>query len=302
MTLCHHLALRTQGKAPHMPVDAIVLVLIASVVHAGWNVLLHDAPDREASMAVAGLVTGIAMIPLMIIWPPWQAWPFVLLSGAAHSAYALFLAAAYRRGMLSVSYPVARGSAPLLVTLGGWILLSQEPGLTAIFGAVLLGSGLIIITQTGRRTHQGAAVAFALLTGVAIASYQIIDARAVQDVDPPGYLGAMFLVQGVLITFWLRISRGAASPTSSHAGLPRISSTWLAHLDGSWKTGTLIAIGSTSAYLLVVFALQLADAGRVATLREVSILLGMAISRQTFDRASWIGASLVVAGVILAAF
>lgn len=285
-----------------MPLDAIALVLIASIIHAGWNVLLHETPDREAAMAVNGLVTGIVMLPLVVIWPPWQVWPLIVLSGVAQSAYALFLASAYRMGMLGVSYPIARGTAPLLVTLGGWLLLSQQPSSFSILGAALLGAGLVTIARAGTRANQGAAVGFALLTGLAIASYQVIDARAVQDVTPPGYLGAVFLVQGILMTIWIRATRRMSSGAANPTRLARLAGDSISHLRGSLRVGTLIAFGSTAAYLLVVFALQRADAGRVSTLREISILLGLVISRQQFGRATWIGAALVVAGALLAAF
>ena len=285
-----------------MPFDAIALVLIASIMHAGWNVLLHETPDREAAMAVSGLVIGIAMIPLIWIWPPWEVWPLIILSGIAQSAYGILLAAAYQRGMLGVSYPIARGTAPLLVTLGGWLVLSQQPGPTSLIGAVFLGIGLVTIARAGARTRQGAAVVFALLTGVAIASYQVIDASAVQSVTPTGYLGAVFLVQGILITVWIRGTRRLPHTSAHRSRLSRLTGDSMAHLRGSLRTGTLIGIGSTAAYMLVVFALQRADAGRVSTLREISILLGLVISRQPFGKATWIGATFVVAGALLAAF
>jgi len=285
-----------------MPLDAILLVLVASIIHAGWNLLLHETPDREAAMAVNGLVTGLAMLPLILIWPPWQVWPLIILSGIAQSAYSLFLAAAYRHGMLGVSYPIARGSAPFLVTLGGWLLLSQRPSGLSLLGAALLGLGLVTIALAGRRASQGAAVGFAVLTGISIASYQVIDARSVQDVNPTGYLGAVFLVQGVLLTCWLRATRRPAEAHERTTRLARLTGDSLAHLRDSLRVGTMIAFGSTAAYLLVVFAMQRADAGRVSTLREISILLGLVIARERFGRATWIGASLVVAGALLAAF
>lgn len=274
-----------------MPLDAITLVLIAALFHAGWNRLLHQSGDREAVMALSGWLTGIAMVPLLFIWPPWQVWPLILLSGAAQAAYGILLAAAYQRGMLSISYPIARGTAPLLVTLGGWILLSQRPGPGAVAGSILLAIGLITIAHVGSRSNQGTAVLFAACTGVVIATYQVIDAAAVRDVNPAGYLGPVFLVQGLLITLWMLLTRYRASARTTIPAL----------FQGSYRSGALVAVGSTAAYLLVVFALQRADAGRVATLREISILIGVLISGQTPGRATIVGAMFVVAGTLLAA-
>jgi drug/metabolite transporter (DMT)-like permease len=277
-----------------MPLEAIVLVLLAAGFHAGWNFLLHDTPDREAAMAVAGVASGLVLLPTTLFWPPWSAWPLIVFSGTAEAVYALGLAAAYRRGMLAVTYPVARGTAPLLVTLGGWLALSERPGPTALAGAGLLGIGLLLLAHVGWRSHQGTAIAFAVFTGTAIASYSLIDARAVREVEPVGYLGAVFLLQGLILVGWVRLTRRAMFTREPGRGRSD-------PLRDALRPGLLIGAGSSIAYFLVVLALQRADAGRVATLREVSILLGLALAGRTFDRRAWVGATCVVVGVMLAA-
>jgi drug/metabolite transporter (DMT)-like permease len=234
-----------------------------------------------AAMAVAGLAAGVGLLPAMVVWPPWAAWPLVLASALAHTAYALSLSAAYRRGSLSVAYPLGRGVSPLLVTIGGWVLLSEPPGLLALTGAVSLAIGLTLIAVAGRRTGQAAAVGFALLTGLTIASYSVVDAGAVRDVSPVGYLGAVLGLQGCLLTLLVR-------------GEPR-------RLRQGLRSGVLIAIGSVAAYLLVLFAFRLAPAGRVTTLRESSVLVGILLSGERPTPAIWTGAALVVVGALLAA-
>jgi drug/metabolite transporter (DMT)-like permease len=131
------------------------------------------------------------------------------------------------------------------------------------------------------RAGQGRAVFWALLTGCAIASYSLIDARAVKDVAAAPYLSAVFLLQGVLLTATL-------------------GSAWQSRLRAAMAPGIKIGFGSIGAYFLVVLAWQRADAGRVATLREISILIGLLLSRTPFHWRSWLGASLVVVGAILA--
>ena len=120
-------ALAAQFGRPPSILSPIALVLVAAVVHAGWNRVLHAEDDRVAAMSVAGLVVGVVLLPAVIVSPPWRVLPFVIASALAHTAYALGLGAAYRRGALSVAYPLGRGVAPLLVTLGGWLLLSERP-------------------------------------------------------------------------------------------------------------------------------------------------------------------------------
>jgi drug/metabolite transporter (DMT)-like permease len=277
---------RSRGRSPVIDLTAIALVLAAATFHAAWNLTLHGATDREASMAVGGLAAGIALLPAVLIWPPWPVLPLIGLSAVAEALYALSLSAAYRRGALAVAYPLARGTAPLLVTLGGWLVLEQRPGAPAAFGAGCLAVGLALVADVGRRAGQRATVGFALLTGLAIATYSVIDARAVRDVRAAAYLGAVMLVQGVILAGWVRF--GPAAPGGRR-------------LRCALGPGLRIAVGSTASYLLVLLALQRADAGRVATLREVSILIGLALARGGFGWPGWIGAGLVTLGAVLAA-
>jgi drug/metabolite transporter (DMT)-like permease len=260
---------------------AVVLVLVSAVVHASWNRVLHAEDDRVAAMSVAGLVVGVMLLPAVLISPPWAALPFVIASAMAHVAYALGLSAAYRRGALSVAYPLGRGVAPLLVTLGGWLLLSERPDPWALVGAISLAAGLALIAVAGGRAGQGAAVGFALLTGLTIAAYSVVDAGAVRQVSPVGYLGAVLGIQGALLTLLIRGNR-----TRLRRGL---------------RSGALIAVASVGAYLLVLYAFQVAPAGRVSTLREASVLVGLMLSGERPSRVVWTGAILVLAGALLAA-
>lgn len=260
---------------------ALALVLVAAVIHAAWNLVLHETSDRVAAMAMAGLAAGLLLLPAIVVAPPVAVLPLILLSALAETAYGLCLAAAYARGALSLAYPLGRGTAPLLVTLGGWLVLSERPEPGALAGAVALAAGLGLVAMAGRRAGAGPAVGFALLTGVSIATYAVIDARAVRQVGPAGYLGSVLLLQGLFTVLWLRGDR--------------------ARLRAALGPGLRIVIGSVAAYLLVLFAFQRAGAGRVATLREVSVLLGILLSRERPGRHVWVGAALVVAGAVLTA-
>lgn len=260
---------------------ALVLVLAAATFHALWNRLLHVTADRAATMAVGNLAGGLLLLPATLAAPPGAVLPLAALSAVAEAAYALYLSAAYRRGALSVAYPLGRGTAPLLVTLGGWLVLAQRPGPPALAGALALAAGLALVAVAGRRAGQHAAVAFALLTGIAIAAYSVIDARAVREASPPGYLGAVLLLTGVLLAGWLRGDR--------------------TRLRRALRPGLGVAAGSTAAYLLVLLAFQHADAGRVSTLREISVLIGIVLSGERPAGVVWAGAALVVTGALLAA-
>jgi drug/metabolite transporter (DMT)-like permease len=260
---------------------AVTLVLAAAALHAGWNVALHGADDRVAGMAIAGMGGGLALTPFLLADPPGEVLHLAVLSGIAETAYVLALSAAYGRGALSLAYPVGRGTAPLLTTLGGWVLLSERPAPLALAGAAALGVGLSLLGLEARRSGSLDALGFALLVGVTITAYSLIDASAVRETGPPGYLAVSFWVQGVLT--W----------AAARFDAPR--------LRAALRPGMLIAAGTTGAYLLVLFAFRLAPVGRVATLREVAVLLGILASGERPRAATWVGAALCVAGAVLVA-
>lgn len=260
---------------------ALALVLAAAFLHAGWNLALHDTGDRVPAMAVSGLAAGALLLPAVVLAPPWGVLPLVILSALAETAYALCLSAGYSRGELGLVYPLARGTAPLLVTLGGWLVLAERPSPIVALGALALASGLAAIATAGRQAGRADAVALAFLTGAAIASYSLVDARAVREVGPVSYLGAVLGLQGLLLAALVRFRPARLGP--------------------ALRPGVLIAIGSVAAYLLVLLAYQRAEAGRVATLRETSILIGLVLSRGKPGWRTWAGAGLVVIGAVLVA-
>jgi drug/metabolite transporter (DMT)-like permease len=265
---------------------AIALVLAAAGLHASWNLRLHEVEDRVGVLAASGLVIGAALAVFVARQPPLEVWPSVVVSGVAETVYGLALAGAYARGDLAATYPVGRGTAPLLVTVGGWALLSQAPSGAAIAGAACLAAGLIALALRSRRARMLRASGLALVVGLAIATYSLADARAIAaGASPLAYLGTTMCLQGVLTLAVLRVD--------------------LARVRRALRAGAQVAVGSAGAYALILVAFSLAPAGRVATLREVSVLIALVAARrrsgERTGRLGWVGAGLVVAGAVLAA-
>jgi len=258
---------------------ALVLVLAAAGFHAGWNRLLHGADDRLAAAAVGAVVGAVLLLPATIAAPPTEVWPLALASGAAEATYFALLTAAYRRGELSYTYPVARGIAPFLITLGGAVVLGESLTAARIGGSLALGVGLGIISHAGLAKGRGAALMFAALTGITIAVYSVIDAAAVRSANALGYLGVVTLVEAVILLGAVRLD-------------------W-DRLRASARAGAGIGIGSLVAYLLVLLAYQRAPASPVATLRELSILLGILIAGDRPGKRVWVGGTLCVLGAVL---
>jgi drug/metabolite transporter (DMT)-like permease len=258
---------------------ALALVLAAALLHATWNRMLHGASDRLAAAAVGAAVGAVLLLPATITDPPVHAWPSALASGAAEAAYFAFLAAAYRRGELSFTYPVARGIAPFLITLGGALVLGQSLTVARVAGSLILAAGLAVISQAGLARGRGIALVFAALTGISIAVYSVIDAGAVRSAGAVGYLGTVTIVQAVILLGAVRLDRE--------------------RLRASARAGAGIGIGSVAAYLLVLLAYQRAPASPVAALRELSILLGILIARDRPGKRVWLGGALCVLGAAL---
>jgi drug/metabolite transporter (DMT)-like permease len=258
---------------------ALALVLAAAVLHATWNRVLHGAEDRLAAAAVGAAVGAVLLMPATIAAPPVHVWLAVVASGVAEAAYFACLAAAYQRGELSFTYPVARGSAPFLITLGGAAVLGQPLSAARVCGSLALGIGLAVISQAGLARGRGSALAFAALTGVTIAIYSVIDAGAVRSANAVGYLGAVTAVQALILF----------SATKADWGRLRAAA----------RAGAGIGVGSVAAYLLVLLAYQRAPASPVATIRELSILLGILIAGDRPGKRVWLGGTLCVLGAAL---
>jgi drug/metabolite transporter (DMT)-like permease len=264
-----------------MDPGALLLVLASATLSAAWNRLLHDSADKVAVMGLSGILSAILLLPATLLHPPWAVWHLIVLSALAETAYGLALSAAYHRGELSLTYPLGRGAAPLLVSLAGWAALGETPGPAPLAGAVLLGAGLGLLSHAGWKTGRAEAVGFALLAGLAIAAYTVLDARAVRQVDPAAYLGPVLGLQGLFM----------CAGTRRPAGRLRRA---------LWPS-FLVAIVSIIAYLMVLHAVRIEAAGRVATVREVAVLIGILLARERPGGWIWAGGICVVAGAILAA-
>lgn len=261
---------------------AVGLVLASAVLHALWNVRLHGADDRVAAMAMSGVVSGVVLLPLIVLSPPSGLWGLLVISGVAEALYGLALAGAYRRGDLSVTYPVGRGSAPLMATLAAVFVVGQPATARTIVAASLVAVGLGMLAFRSHRSGTLAATGLALVVGATIAAYSVVDARAVREgAAPLAYLAGTLGIEGVLMAATTRFD------------VPR--------LRASLRPGAAIAVGSVGAYALVLFAFRLAPVGRVATLREVSVVIAVLLAREHPGPIGWAGIGAVVAGAVLAA-
>jgi uncharacterized membrane protein len=255
---------------------ALACIAAAAVMHAAWNILLKTAGDPLRTATVGVGAASVVLVPLVAagwllggrpaIAP--QAWLVGVVSGAVEVAYFVFLAAAYRRGDLSVVYPLARGSAPLLAVAIGVGILGERLVPVAWVGVALLVAGLLTVPRPWRYLRASgagsdrSAAGFALLTGAMIATYTALDRVGVQLAPAWFYAGILWPVCAVgLALVWVirpRIRGGAYAPTEHGIDWPRA-------VGGGFLT--------FAAYALVLFALARAPLAIVAPLRESAVVL-----------------------------
>jgi drug/metabolite transporter (DMT)-like permease len=253
-----------------MALDPLVLgiVLLAALAHAGWNALVKASGGSRGGIFSVLLLTGgafglvaVALLPL----PAREAWLFLFLSAIIHYGYYGFLLLAYRYGDLSHVYPVARGSAPLMVAAGAWVMAGEALGPAGMAGLALTSAGIMSLAlENGPpRDHAAKALFFAIGTGMLIACYTVVDGLGVRaSTGPISYIAWLNVLEAIPLTLWLLLRR----PTS-FTGLSA----------GAWRQGIMGGILATAAYGLVIFALSLGAMAHVSALRETSVLLAALI-------------------------
>ena len=276
---------------------ATVLVLASAVLHATWNLLAKRAAGGLEFLWLLSLVTVAAYVPAALIYllatrpvltPTHVA--LALASAALHVVYFPALQRGYRIGDLSLVYPLARGSGPLLATLLAIALLGERPGPLALAGtALVVGSVFVLSGGAAVRPGQRAAIAYGLATGLAIAAYTVLDGFAV------GHVGATPLL------YLLMADTGRALLLTPAAATrwATVRSTWRDHRREVIGVGLL----SPLAYLLVLSALQIAPVSVVAPMREVSILFAAVLGARALAEGDslrrTLGAVGMVAGIAL---
>lgn len=237
---------------------SIVLVLSAALLHAGWNALLRGGADRAQSMLIMNVTVGIAGVAMMAFagLPSWASTPYVVASGLIHLVYNALLVRMYRSGDLGEIYPVARGSSPALIALGGSLFAGEWMNLVGTIGIGLVCAGIFMLAAAKGRLHAMNLPA-ALATGVSIAAYTIVDGLGVRvSGNWISYTGGMFAFF-LAVPIWL-LARGRRAAFA--VPLSEV---------GKAASGGLISLG---AYGAIIWAMQANPIGAVSALRETSVV------------------------------
>jgi drug/metabolite transporter (DMT)-like permease len=286
-----------------MSPTAIVLVVVAAFAHAGWNTSAKRAGAGGsvfvwlyAALSVV-LLVPVAVVDLLVSGqhPAWSWLLAVAVSGLLHLAYFVLLQRGYADGDMSVVYPLARGTGPLLTVLFAVVVLRERPGVVALAGALAVVVGVFVIggasgtkgatsADVGRRRI---GMVYGVVTGITIAGYTLWDARAVTTLGVP----PLVQLAGSVIVEALALTPIALAKRAELGALWR---------DHKWDAG-VVAVLSPLAYGLVLYALRIAPVALVAPARELSIVIGGVIAWRLLHEPNparrLAGAAIVLAGV-----
>lgn len=288
-----------------MPLSAFALILLAGVIHASWNIAAKKANGDARFAFQTGVFAMLVWAPVGI-WLGWDVvptwgfveWCFVTLSGVLHVFYYVILLRGYRKADLTVVYPLARGSGPLLSSLFAILFLGERIGLIGLAGiaGVVLGvflvaggPGLWRKTQDPaqrERVHTG--LRYGVLTGAFIAAYTVADSYAVK----------FLAMSPILLDYFGNFVRTGLLLPAALRDRATTARMWRAQ----WKYALLIAVISPVSYVLVLYAVQQAPISRVAPAREVSMLfaalIGGHLLREGDRLLRLLGALFIAAGVV----
>lgn len=294
-----------------MSSTALSLVLLAGLIHALWNIAAKKAGGDVRFV-------GLTALFMAIIWAPvgwWFArgtvnewgiteWGLTALSGILHVLYFITLLRGYRKADLTVVYPIARGSGPLISAFIAIVFLDEILSfigglgiLAVVIGVFFIAGGPKILrlmrlphderhAPEHRRIYKG--LSYGFLTGIFIAAYTVLDA----------YMVKILLISPILIDYFGNFTRIAILIP---ALLRDVSST-LASWRQEWKYALIVATISPISYVLVLYAVQSAPISHVAPAREVSMLFAALIGGHLFDEGDRVprilGAICIAIGVI----
>jgi drug/metabolite transporter (DMT)-like permease len=286
-----------------MNAASILLLALAAIFHAVSQALIKGAKDSASFSWLLLGTTAVLGVPSLLLLdgvPP-VAWAIVIASGIAEAAYFRTLSEAYSRGELSSVYPVARGSAPLFTLIWSAVFLGERPSAIGVGGIVVVVAGIYLsrlerLSDWSRpfRGFRGG-TPWALATGLLISAYTTIDKTGVRYFEPIAYL---YLVLAVAFVAQAPLMLGPRRRAAVAREIGRSG-------QGRWRPDArscIRIVGATAlafaAYTLVLGALRLSPASYVATVRELSVVLGAWIGVRFMGEK---GGALRIAGAVLVA-
>lgn len=278
-----------------MSTGVFFLIMAAALLHAGWNALVKSGVDKSLGINAVVLGQGIfgALTLFFVPAPMVESWPYILAGVVLHTGYQRFLSASYRIGDLTHVYPIARGTAPLLVALVSVLFLGVVLSLYELIAIAIIGTGIMSLSLVRHSEGQNNRLVaiLALTTGCFIAAYSLVDGLGARiALSPLGFYGWLAILNAVLmlgITRWHQ---------------PDLASS----LCRAWKVALFGGGASFAGFGLVIYAFTLAPIALVTALRETSIifalLIGVFFLKERLSLIKVISTMITISGVILLRF
>jgi drug/metabolite transporter (DMT)-like permease len=242
---------------------ASILILISGFAHAVVNAILKAGNDKMSRRALIDGFSALILAPAAFLVPlPANAWNWLIASAVVHGMYLIALIKSFEQSDMTVAYPIARGIAPLLAAAGAVAIFHETISVAVVLGILAIGCGVILIGVSHKLERS--ALLWAMLTGLCIASYTVIDAQGVRAAPTAlSYIVWTFLLLGGALGAFFAIWRGRVFFTTAA---------------GQWKAGLIAGALSIVTYGFALLAFRLGATPRLAALRETSILFGTAIA------------------------
>jgi drug/metabolite transporter (DMT)-like permease len=291
-----------------MPLSALGLVIVAALLHAFWNILAKKTGGNR-HFVLMGAVLVVALWAPAALWlgwrevPRWGAheWALVGASGLLHLLYFEVLMKGYRVAELTVVYPVARGTGPLLSSIVAVLVLGESLGVQGALGVLAICIGVFVIAggpamlratqDPARRARVRAGVAWGAATGMFIAGYTVLD----------GYAVKRLAIAPLMLDYFSNVTRLPFMLPTALRDPAGARDAWRRY----WKHGVIVAALSPLAYLLVLYAVRVAPISHVAPAREISMLFAALIGGHLLGEGERLqrvmGATLMAGGVALLA-
>jgi drug/metabolite transporter (DMT)-like permease len=281
-----------------LPLTAFLLVVTAAFAHATWNFLAKRAAHSKHLIWFSSVTEAVVFAPLAF-WVLTHAWSglglkaaaFLLATGILHLAYTESLLRGYRAGDLTVVYPLARGTGPLLSFIGAVLLLHERPSILAVAGALMITSGVLLSSgglQALRRGDSDAGLFWGVATGCTIACYTLVD----------GYSVKVLLLSPILVDYAGNLFRTVVLSAGSYRRRGLLQSEYREY----WKEATAIGVLTPAGYILVLFAMRLAPISHIAPLREMSMMIGLFFGARFLSEGDMVrrilGSAFIAGGVI----
>jgi len=276
-----------------MGIEIVAIVLLSSILHAGWNALIKVQGERVIVMAMLVILSSVvAMAIAPFVKPPDPScWPLLVAGVLIHAVYNVFLPIAYNHGNLNQVYPIARGTAPLLVAISAFIFVNESIAPWAIVGLICIAAGVMALAfEHGNGFKENPrGVVYALLVSLLIASYTVVDGMGARQSG--SFLG---------FAVWLTIGDGTVSFLIVLAWRGRVV---FRVMKENIRAGVAGAVMQTAAYTIIIWAFSVAPLAMVSGVRETSVLMAAFLStvllKEKIGRWRILATCLVAAGLIV---